>query len=340
MRSTRAKLVLALTCTLTLNGCAQFMAPVKVSEYYSAAERDAFYSMVNRGVVQAAAGVTLLYLVTRLANRPPSEAEMRETWVPRGVRAYIEHRYVETREEQDAWRLTGKATYIATYSRDYNDNPFRPAMELAYFCHMAGGNLQLHAQDRGAFIDPVLQMYMSPQERIWGVTKDPSRRSSKFRPSPEEYRPSGVVAELLWAQEAGAWGYFVCRTPEKKVAWEAVLVPGRHPVPGASRSAYWWKIGVEIDVHETPERPFSEEVYKLVSADNMKKMAHEVVATEKTMQQEQDGIHFEAWPSERQVPYRKDCRYVMTVARFGDRVLNGMQHLVCPDDVKKTLPAS
>lgn len=336
---------------MTLAGCASFMAPAKVTPLFTAAERDAFYSLVNRGVATTAGGLTLLYLVARIADNLPSETEMRESWIPRGVRAFVEDRYVGSADEREDWRLTGKVSYIAMFAPNHDTRLFRPAADLAYFCHTAGGRFQLHAQDQTAFTDH-LSMVFRGGFNGWGGWSSTNTTSYSLSQKGPDGRWHGVAVEresgyarpamidvLTEAQARGAWGYFVCRMPDRKATWEAVLAPGKIPGPGPGGTTWnSWTVSVRIDVHQTPAEIIPQSAYQ-AAYDNLDGLLRDAYRSGQTVRLEREGVQFEAWPGSRFVG-GLGCRRVAVSARYGDRVVGSRRQVLCPDDLKKPLPAS
>lgn len=289
------------------------MAPADVTPLFTAAERDAFYSMVNLGVAKSVAGVSLLYLVTQISERPTSETTMREKWVPRGIRAYVEDNYVNSAEEREAWRLRGIGTYDAAFSRHNNRRLFQPAANLAYFCTVSGGSFKLKNPDRTPFTNPYSYRPNDAYSNGFDYYfKDP-------------YKLAEPLFPVIDAQKHGAWGYFTCTMPDGKQAWWARIMPSTvaKPVFGSA-----FTMPISVIVHETPLEATPKVTYQVVSADQ-DSVIEQAFRTSKSVRKEMDGLTFEAWPADRFAD-RWGCRAIQSTATFGDRIIGNRRKVVCP----------
>lgn len=294
------------------SGCAQFMAPTETSALYTAQERAAFYSMVNEGVANTVIGISVLAIANSILASPPSPETMKEKWVSRGIKAYVEHSYV-TGSSQLAWDFTGTATYTANFTELNDSRLFAPAVNLAYFCQAAGGEFRLDKASRVAFTKP--------------SSFRPVDRDAEFHnyPFTQYGRPADLAKTVIRAQEDGAWGNFVCRMPEGAKTWWAEIVPGVQVKDWSNGMG--WKMPITIGVFETPPDRKPEMPYAA-----MKNWQHTVTvaaygAGKRYTRQEGDLI-FEAWPADEKKD-RWGCRQMVNRVLLGDRPVSLDEQVLC-----------
>lgn len=305
----RSGTVLLAASTL-LASCAQFMVPTEVTPLYTAAERDAFYAMVNEGVATSATGLTLFYVASRVVERLPSEQTMREKWVPKGVRAYVEDSYVNSAEEREAWRFRGIAVYDAVFARNNNRRLFQPAANLAYFCTVSGGSFQLQHPDKTPFTNPYSLRPAEGQEnkQYWA---DPYLRAAALFP-------------VVDAQKHGAWGLFACTMPDGAESWWARIMPSENAKPtfGSALS-----MPVIVIVHETPLKATPKAEYKAVYA-TLNAVMKQAFDSSGTVRRDLDDVTIEAWPGARRTD-RWGCREILGTATYGDRIIANTRKVLC-----------
>lgn len=305
---------LLLAASLAISGCAQFMVPTSTGPLYSAAERDAFYSSVNTGVANTAIGITLLYMISQIVGRPISESEMRERWVPAGVRAYVEHLYVSTSEEEKRWRMSGRAVYTAHFSRTNNRQLFNPAAQLGYFCKMSGGGFALK-----------------------NPNKMDIKRPHEFRPtSPahwdsypfiDPYRSADAAFAMIDAQEKGAWGYFTCTMPDGNESWWADVTPSTQYRKVASSST-GFSMNIMINVHETPQMATSKTDH-VALAEAQRATMREALHSSKPIRKKEGDVVIEAWSESGSYPDRFGCKDIISTVVYGDKVILANRGPIC-----------
>lgn len=296
-----------------LSGCAQFMVPTEVTELYTAAERDAFYSMVNEGVATSAAGLTLFYLATRISERLPSEETMRTKWVPQGVRAYAKDNYVNSQDERQNWQFMGLGTYDATFSRNNNRRLFQPAANLAYFCSVSGGSFKLKHPDKTSFIDP------------YSLRPDDRYQYELNHTGPDPYLKAAPLFPIRDAQKYGAWGLFTCTNPDGKQTWWAKITPSNtaKPIFGSV-----WSMPISVMVYETPLEANPGASMASVDA-GLNSVIQQAFRTSMSSKVEHGDVVLEAWPGDRSKD-RWGCREILGTATYGDRIVTNRRKMVCP----------
>lgn len=248
-------LFLALAGLLLLSGCAQFMVPTEIGPVMTAEKRAAFYKMVDQGVANTAAGLPMLALINAMLEKKPGLEEMKEKWIPAGIKAYVRHSYVSSLSDvqQDAWEELGRAYYTAHFTELNESRLFGPVANLAYFCTLAGGEFRLDKDKPG-------------KKKGWQVVGTPVGLTplSAYRPvdgyaewDHYPFTKLGQAADrqrtLIQARDEGAWGKFVCNMPEESKTWWALIEPDW-------RAKDWnngmgWSLQLAIQINETP--PFT-----------------------------------------------------------------------------------
>lgn len=304
---------LLLAASLAVSGCAQ-LVPVETSALYTVAERDAFYSMLTKGVGQTAAGLSILYVVSQIADQPIPEDVVREKWVPQGVRAYVEHRYVDTRDDRQRWRFTGTVIYEAVFSKTNTKRLFRPVADLAYFCRLSNGNLRMTIANTTPFIRPH-QLRPVDEKYAYNVY-----------PAVDLFRAADAAFALQEAQENGAWGSFVCeREYDKSMMWWASLTPAERveKIPGSS-----FAMDILISVQKTPFMAVPVASVQSIEETRERVLRKLMDSRDYEAREAVEDVTIEAWTKSRSKD-RWGCKEIWSTVTFGDRIIRNNWETVC-----------
>jgi len=309
-------LALLLAASVLSGGCAKFLVPTKTSAVFTAAERDAFYAMVDQGVIEMGIGISVLLLISRIVEQPIPDETIRDKWVPRGVRAFVENFYVDTRDKRHHWKFFGEALYEANFSRTNNVRLYNPAANLAQFCLISGNSFRL-AQRDGTNLKKAADL------RPWGGA-EPGLPHWAGYPAVDAFRAADAAVAMNEAQQGGAWGTFTCTRPDGTQAWWARVGPAPFARKNHGPS---FALDLAIAVHET--LPMTFPATPLPTIYEARDMAiHQAFTSPKPLHKEIHGVVIDVWSKARSTD-RFGCREMLSTITYGDRIIDRKRDVVC-----------
>lgn len=315
MKSKRI-LALLLAASVLSGGCAKFLVPTKTSAVFTAAERDAFYAMVDQGSIDMAIGISVLLLISRIVEQPIPDETIRDKWVPRGVRAFVENFYVDTSDKRHHWKFFGEALYEANFSRTNNVRLYNPAASLAQFCLVSGNSFRLTQRDD-------TNLKKASDLRPYGGTDRGAPYWNAY-PANDLLRAADAAVAMNEAQQGGAWGTFTCTRPDGTEAWWARVGPA--PLARKNHGPSF-ALDLAIVVHETPSMALpSTPLPTIFEARDM--VIHQAFTSPKPLRKEIHDVVIDVWSKARSTD-RFGCREMFSTVTFGDRIINRQRDIVC-----------
>jgi len=261
-------------------------------------------------------GISVLLLISRIVEQPIPDETIREKWVPVGVRAFVEHLYVDTRAKRDHWKFFGEALYEANFSRSNNVRLYNPAANLAQFCLLSGNSFRLAERDG-------TRLKQASDLRPWGGP-GPGLPHWADYPAVDVFRQADAAVAVNEAQQGGAWGMFTCTRPDGTQAWWARVGPAPYARKNHGPS---FALDLAVVVHETPSGALPPTPIATIH-EARDRVIHQAFTSPKPVRKEIHDVVIDVWSKARSTD-RFGCREMLSTVTYGDRIINRQRDIVC-----------